>query len=62
MKKLKKCDFEEMMAAVLPLLRFNQQRTDVEARIEHLVKRGNLEVTEVEGSQVEAVESQAAPA
>ena len=50
------------MAAVLPLLRFNQQRTDVEARIEHLVKRGNLEVTEVESSQVEAVKSRAAPA
>ena len=62
MKKLKQCNFEQMMAAVLPLLRFNQQRTDVEARIEHLVKRGNLEVTEVEGGKVEAVESQAAPA
>lgn len=34
MKKLKSCEFENMITEVLPLLRFNQQRSDVEARTE----------------------------
>lgn len=33
-----------MITEVLPLLRFNQQRSDVEARTEQLVTRGNLYV------------------
>ena len=44
MKKLKSCEFENMITEVLPLLRFNQQRSDVETRTEQLVTRGNLYV------------------
>ena len=34
-----------MLEAVLPLLRFGQKAEDVEVRVEHLVKRGNLEMS-----------------
>jgi len=44
MKKVKQIDYEEMMAGVLPLLRFNQGKDEVEARVEFLVKRGNLDI------------------
>ena len=46
MKRLKRCDFETMVSEVVPLLRFGQKRADVEARIDNLIKRGNLEVWE----------------
>ena len=45
MKKLRECPYEKMLEAVLPLLRFGQKAEDVEVRVEHLVKRGNLEMT-----------------
>ena len=44
MKKLRECPFEMMLEAVLPLLRFGQKAEEVEVRVEHLVKRGNLEM------------------
>ena len=45
MKKLRECPYEKMLEAVLPLLRFGQKAEDVEVRVEHLVKRGSLEMT-----------------
>ena len=48
MKRLKQCDYETMIAEVAPLLKFGQKRSDVEARVEQLIKRGNLEVWEEE--------------
>lgn len=44
MKKVKTVEYEEMIAGVLPLLRFNQGRVEVEARLEFLFKRGNLDL------------------
>ena len=50
MKKVKQIEYEELMAEVVPLLRFNQGRAEVEARVEFLVKRGNLDIVDTPAS------------
>ena len=38
------------MTEAVPLLRFNQGRAEVEARVEFLVKRGNLDIVDAPAS------------